>query len=162
VAAGLRITLKAASLDGKMHRETSELTIKGNSGWISAAGIEPGTMQYVPDGVLNYFEATGNITLDVNGAAETIRPTDRWVARGAFRSRNDEESKIRLYGVANELTKDQVRKNPTKFENAHLLDFLGVFGPSLLIFGGTLLLPFRKRFASNSPFTWRLPSQRIA
>ncbi|WP_132563059.1 hypothetical protein [Rhizobium sullae] len=150
---GIRITIDAEDLDGTIRKETSSLTTTGSSGWITLDGVDKQDFENADGGILSMFEAQGEVRLDVNGVAQTVRPIDRFIAEGIFGSLNYEDGRIRLYGTADALTKDLVRQNPTKFETAQILDLLTLVMPVAVLIGG-LLMPFRRRLNSNVPFTW--------
>ncbi|MFK0686775.1 hypothetical protein ACFX5Q_01005 [Mesorhizobium sp. IMUNJ 23033] len=150
---GVRATIVARPTE-LVSRQESELTLAGESGWVAVDDIDNRSIQDMPDGVASLIEAEGNLSIDVDGKPQEVRPTDRYRAVGWFRAGGTDGGKLRFLGNAKSLTKNERRLNQTKFESTKLMEQLTVLSPLWLMFLGSLLVPLRSAFRNNATFKW--------
>lgn len=130
------------------------LSASGVNGWISLRNMDNQRLSYISPGVVTFVEAYGNLTLDVDGVSEEIRPTDRFRLEGGFRAQATENGRICIFGSAKSLLKNQVRMNPTKFENTRKISDFSVLIPILGFILAAFIFPVRNRLQSNDKFRW--------
>jgi hypothetical protein len=154
ISAGVKIDISARASENLSIRPTQLLSANGKSGWISLHGMDKERLSKIGSGILNLIEAEGNVSIDIDGNEQKVRPTDRFLATGVFRAQALNDGRIRIYGDADSLTKNQVRINPTKFESAKTLEQLTFLFPTLTLLIGALFFPIRTRLQRNGRFCW--------
>ncbi|TPL89704.1 hypothetical protein FJ941_02490 [Mesorhizobium sp. B2-3-13] len=151
ISVGVRVTVTARP-NGLLSRQDSELNVSGESGWITMDDIDRRAMDGIPGGVATLLEAKGNLSIDVDGTAQNVRPTDQFRAIGAFRGISTDHGKLRFVGNATSLTKNERRLNPTKFESGKITQQLTVLLPLLFFFLSVLIIPLRAAFKTDRAF----------
>lgn len=148
---GVRVTISIRPTE-MVSSQDSELSIAGESGWLAVDDIDDQSIQDMPQGVASLIEGNGNLSMDVDGQQQDVRPTDRYRAIGAFRAVGTDGGKIRFLGTARSLTINERRINPTKFESSKITEQLAVLAPIWLMFLGFLLVPFQSAIRRNETF----------
>ncbi|MDX8494968.1 hypothetical protein RFN29_25755 [Mesorhizobium sp. VK22B] len=143
VLVGALVKITARPESRSYTKQTQALQVIGKTGWLTIKGIKPDALNQVPTGHAELVAADGVMSFDVNGASDTIRPTDYYTAIGDFDGSFDDTGRIHFDGIAQRLWKNQIRANPTKWESTGwgergllitaLTALFGVFSRSLVL-----------------------------
>lgn len=129
------------------------MRITSSGGWITLGDLRAADLRTAPLGRLSMLQARGNVSeLLLDDVAQTSRQVETYTATGDLQAQFS-HGKLRVFGIAKRLWKDQSRLNATKWEKLGWEPKTAVLAMLVSIFG-VLGAAIGRRLRSNQKYDW--------
>lgn len=114
---GVLVTVDQVKQSFPLRFDNTKFHVTGLNGWISLSRQKSEIPEYLPLGSMKMLQVRGNIAdLTLDGASTPTRPLDTYTVTGNLEATHGEQGKVRIYGWADRLWRDNDRMNKTYWE----------------------------------------------